>query len=398
MGAAMTPDWARWRAEPALPEYTLGVEEEIMLLDPRTWELAQAIEHVLDELPGDLRSHVGSETHSAAVELSTGIHTTVAGASDELGYLQCRLADVLEPMRLACAACGTHPSAVWQDMVISARQRHQVVSGSMRALARREPTFALHVHVGVSDPEDAVRAANAMRAHLPMLLALSANSPFWQGRDTGLASSRTPLFQAFPRVGIPRAFTSYDDYVQAVDLLIRCQAFPDPTFLWWDVRPQPRFGTVETRIMDVQSTITGTRALVALVQCLVRLEVEEGYASPALVNAPEALDENRFIAARDGIDASLLDPLRNGRVTLRDLVDDVLEACAPHAAALRCSEELALVPVLFEDPSAERQRRLAREAGGLAGLVRVLAGDMRQAVALRSGSGERDAAAVGEPV
>jgi carboxylate-amine ligase len=272
----------------------------------------------------------------------------------------------------------------------------------MRALARREPTFALHVHVGVPDPEDAVRAANAMRAHLPMLLALSANSPFWQGRDTGLASSRTPLFQAFPRVGIPRAFSSYDDYVQAVDLLIRCNAFPDATFLWWDVRPQPRFGTVETRIMDVQSTITGTRALTALVQCLVRLEVEEGYASPALVNAPEALDENRFIAARDGIAAELLDPLRNGRVHLRALVDNVLDACAPHAAALRCTEDLALVPVLFEDPSAERQRRLAREAGGLSGLVRVLADDMRKAVERRtgsgSGSGERHAAAVGEPV
>ena len=151
----------------------------------------------------------------------------------------------------------------------------------MRELARREPTFALHVHVGVADPEDAVRLANRLRAHLPLLLALSANSPFWQGRDTGLASARTPLFQAFPRVGIPRAFDDYADYVEAVDLLIRCGAFPEPTFLWWDVRLQPRFGTVEVRIMDAQTTVEDTAALVALVQSIARLEVEEGFVPPS---------------------------------------------------------------------------------------------------------------------
>ena len=125
----------------------------------------------------------------------------------------------------------------------------------MRELARREPTFGLHVHVGVPDAEAAIHAANRLRTHIPLLLALSVNSPFWQGRDTGLASARTPLFQAFPRVGIPRAFTDYAEYVEAVDVLIRCDAVPEPTFLWWDVRPQPRFGTVEVRIMDAQTTL-----------------------------------------------------------------------------------------------------------------------------------------------
>ncbi len=177
---------------------------------------------------------------------------------------------------MRAASAGTHPFAVWQEIVVSAGERYQFVYGSMRELARREPTFGLHVHVGVPDPEAAIHAANRLRTHIPLLLALSVNSPFWQGRDTGLASARTPLFQAFPRVGIPRAFADYAEYVESVDVLIRCDAVPEPTFLWWDVRPQPRFGTVEVRIMDAQTTLADTAAIAALVQCIVRLEVEEG--------------------------------------------------------------------------------------------------------------------------
>ena len=145
----------------------------------------------------------------------------------------------------------------------------------MRELARREPTFALHVHIGVDSPEHAIVLHDRLRAHLPLLLALSANSPFWQGRDTGLASARTPLFQAFPRVGIPRGFHSYADYVEAVDLLMRSGALAEPTSLWWDVRPQPRFGTVEVRVMDVQTRVAETAAIVALVQCIARRELVE---------------------------------------------------------------------------------------------------------------------------
>ena len=174
-----------------------------------------------------------------------------------------------------------------------------------------------------------------MRAHLPLLLALSVNSPFWQGRDTGLASARTPLFQAFPRVGIPRAFRDYADWVEAVDLLIRCDAFPEPTFLWWDVRPQPRFGTVEVRILDAQTTVAETAALAALVQCIARLEVEEGYVSEPLMRTQEALDENRFIAARDGMEARADRSGQECRVPARELLGGLLEACAPHAVRTR---------------------------------------------------------------
>ena len=156
-----------------------------------------------------------------------------------------------------------HPTTVWQETRISGGERYQQLYASLRELARREPTFALHVHVAVPDPEDAVRAMNGMRGHLPLLLALSANSPFWQGRETGLASTRTPMFGAFPRVGLPRAFADYDAYLESIDVLIRCGAFPEPTFLWWDVRLQPRWGTVEVRIMDAQITLVDSATLAA---------------------------------------------------------------------------------------------------------------------------------------
>jgi carboxylate-amine ligase len=213
-----------------------------------------------------------------------------------------------------------------------------------------------------------------MRAHIPLLLALSTNSPFWQGRDSGLASARVPLFQAFPRSGIPRAFASYCELVEATDVLIRCGAFPEPTFLWWDLRLQPRFGTIEVRVMDAQSRPGESAALAALVQALVRVEAEEeGFASPALVGAPEVLEENRFIALRDGVEARLLDPDRGRAVAVPDLLDRALIACAPAAAELGGDQALLGLDALVEQSGSSRQRIAALGPHGLAGLVQQLA-------------------------
>jgi glutamate---cysteine ligase / carboxylate-amine ligase len=214
---------------------------------------------------------------------------------------------------------------------------------------------------------------NGLRAHLHLLLALSANSPFWQGRETGLASTRTPMFGAFPRVGLPRAFADYDDYLESIDLLLRCGAFPEPTFLWWDVRLQPRWGTVEVRIMDAQIAVEDSAALVALVQSLVHLEISEDTAALASHDTPELLAENRFLAARDGMQAHFLDPDLEGQVSAHDTLSRTLDACAPHADELGCREELEGARELSRHPGTERQRERAREAAGLAGLVAALA-------------------------
>jgi len=363
------PPWAVWQSG---HEYTLGVEEEVMLLNPHDWSLAQQIDRVLPVLPDDFAKHVTRETHTSALELGTGVHATAGGILDELRSLRTQLDRELGPLGLRAGVSGTHPSTVWHETVVSTGPRYEQVYGSMRELARREPTFGLHVHVGVRGPAEGIRLFNRMRTHLPLLLALSVNSPFWQGRDTGLASARTPLFQAFPRVGTPRAFVDYEDWVRAVDLLISCDAFPEPTFLWWDVRPQPRFGTVEIRIMDAQTTAGEAAALAALVQCVARLEVEEGYAPTELISAQEALEENRFIAARDGMDADLIDPVAGKRLPAKEQLAKLLEACAPHARDLGCETELAPIRGMAEQTGAKRQLALARNGGRLQGLVETI--------------------------
>ncbi|HEY4276860.1 MAG TPA: YbdK family carboxylate-amine ligase [Conexibacter sp.] len=353
------PDWAIWTPSTS---YTLGVEEEVMLLDPARWCLAQRIEDALVGLPEELGPFVSAETHQAAIELATEPQRTVADAAAQLASLRRKLAAALGPLRIALAGAGTHPTAVWSETEVSPAGRHQLIHRTMRELARREPTFALHVHVGVADALSATRLFNRLRAHLPLLLALSANSPYWQGRDSGLASARTVVFQAFPRTGIPRAFGSYGEWVAALDGLMGAGAIPEPTFLWWDVRLQPRLGTVETRVMDAQSTIGDTAALVALVQAIARLELEESFASAELVESPEILAENRFLAARDGIEAALIDPVARRLRPARELLGELLTAAAPHADDLGCRDELADAARLAASPGAARQRALGAAA------------------------------------
>jgi len=368
------PAWAAWAEPHQLGPYTVGMEEEVMLLDEHSWALAHRIDSVLPRLPHGRDDSFTAETHGSALEIQTGIHARIGAAIEELAALRRELEDVLRPLSMRAASAGTHPFAVWQEIVVSAGSRYQFVYGSMRELARREPTFGLHVHVGVPDAEAAIHAANRLRTHIPLLLALSVNSPFWQGRDTGLASARTPLFQAFPRVGIPRPFADYAEYVESVDVLIRCDAVPEPTFLWWDVRPQPRFGTVEVRIMDAQTKLGESAAIAALVQAVVRAEVE-GSEHLERPMPQEVLAENRFLAARDGMDAELIEPELGRRVPARELLADLVAVCRPHAQALECEAELDRVLTLGERTGAQRQLEQAAALGSLPRLVEALADD-----------------------
>jgi carboxylate-amine ligase len=341
----------------------VGIEEEVMLLDPVGWALTQRGDEVLSQAGEELAGRCAAETHDAALELRTGPHQTVREAVAEMRELRGLLVRDLARLGMAAASSGTHPAPMAEPSKVSPSSRYQVIHRTMRGLARREPTFALHVHVGVPDAHSAIRLVNRLRAHLPMLLALSASSPFLRGAATGLASNRTILFQGFPRTGIPRRFDSYADWVGTVDVLLRSGAIPEPTFLWWDVRPQPRLGTVEVRIMDAQPRLATTAALTALVQALARLELEQGFAAPALVGSQEVLAENRFIAARDATAAELIDPVHATRVPLARLLDEVLTAARPHAAALDALDELEEVRMLVMAPEPRRQERLAASAG-----------------------------------
>jgi carboxylate-amine ligase len=375
------PAWAEWNPAAADAPWTVGLEEEVMLLDPLHWSLASRIDDVLPALSPAVADHAAAETHGSALELFTRPHGTAGGAAAELAELRARLAADLAPLELRAAVAGTHPFAQWSDVTVSPGARYQSIYDSMRELARREPTFALHVHVAVPEAEAAVRALRGMRVHVPLLLALAANSPFWQGRDTGLAAARVPVFGTFPRVGIPRAFATYADYVEAIDVLLRCEAFPEPTFLWWDVRLQPKLGTIEVRIMDAQTRAADNAALAALVQCAVRLEATEGWVDEDIAARPEVLEENRFLATRDGMRAEFIDPRHDRRRPARDVLDELLAACRPHAARLGCEAELAAVRTLAAEPGDHRQRMLAGAhegdpvGPGLGMLVCALAGE-----------------------
>jgi glutamate---cysteine ligase / carboxylate-amine ligase len=367
--------WARWSRAGAERPWTVGVEEEVMLLDARTGSIANRIEDVLAVLPADLARHASAETHACVLELKTTPHATIAGVAAELATLRPALDGVVrDELGLRAAAAGTHPLAMRSEVAVTADPRHREVVETMGALARREPTMALHVHVAVPDAEAAVRALDGLREDLPLLLALSANSPFWRGHDSGFSAMRSPIFSMFPRVGIPRRFGSYARYAAAVDRLVSSVAIRDPSFLWWDARLRPHLGTVEVRIMDAQSRAPDVGALAALVQCLVRWHAEEG-ADPA--TDAEVLDENRFLAARDGMDAVFIDD-RSGRRTAFDVLADRLVACEPYAAALGCLSELADAAALARDPGHARQRRIA-ERKGLDGLVASLVEDFSQA-------------------
>jgi glutamate---cysteine ligase / carboxylate-amine ligase len=364
------PLWARWNDE-LDQRYTLGVEEEVMLLEPANWSLAQSSDEVLARLSDDLALHTSAETHAAVLELITGVQPDVHGILTELDRRRHQLARELRDMGLTAAVSGTHPLDDGAHAAVSGAARYRLVAQSMRLLALREPTMALHVHVGVPCPEDAVRLLNALRRSAPILLALSANSPFCRGRDAGFASARTVIFQAFPRTGLPRVFASYADYVDAVDVLISSGAIPDPSFLWWDVRPQPTLGTVEVRIMDAQTVVADVAALVALVQSLARLELEGDAATAE--PSDEVLAENRFLAARDGMDARLIDPATHRLVAVRETLAALLDRCRPHALKLGCAPELERVSQLAANNGVDRQRAIAARGGTLDHLTACLA-------------------------
>ncbi len=231
-----------------------------MLLEPASGAPAWRSEDVLVRLGPELVGHVRAETHACALELGTDPHAERARARSP-SWGRCA-----RGCRARCARAGSaSPSPArtrWcrpEDTQVSTGARYRELHASLRGLARREPTFALHVHVAVPDATLAIRALDAMRVHLPLLLALSANSPFLRGSDSGLASARTPVFQEFPRAGLPRAYGDYRSYVEAIDVLVRTRAIPEPTFVWWDARLQPRLGTLEVRVMDAQTRLARHR-------------------------------------------------------------------------------------------------------------------------------------------
>src|SRR5438270_1914966 len=238
-----------------------------MILDAGTLELVNAIETMLEPAPlGEIKP----ELMESVLEVSTEPCANTVQAGEQLRALRKQVTQTAASKNLAIGAAGTHPFAMWEDQRIVARPRYRDLISALRFVARQELIFGIHVHVGVDDPDKAIHVANGMRVHMPILLGLSANSPFWRADSTGLASTRTPIFRAFPRVGIPPTYDGWEDYARRIEFMVNARVIEDYTYLWHDVRPHPNFGTVEIRVMDSQTRVEHTLGPAALVQGLVK--------------------------------------------------------------------------------------------------------------------------------
>jgi carboxylate-amine ligase len=244
-----------------------------------------------------------------------------------------------------------------------ARPRYRDLVAALRFVARQELIFGVHVHVGIDDPNKAIHVANGMRVHVPMLLALSANSPFWRADATGLLSTRTPIFRAFPRVGIPPRYDNFEDYARRVEFMVESRVVEDYTYLWYDVRPHPNFGTVEVRVMDAQTRVEHTLAIAALVQCLVKELSEHFDAGKKLSRYPyEMLDENKWLAARHGLEGELVDLPKTHRVPTRELVRRIMKRVRPHAEELGSVDDLECLNDLLERGNGAARQVVVYEA------------------------------------
>lgn len=339
--------------------FSIGVEEELFLVDPLTGLPTNTSAAVLERV-GEADGTIKQELHACQVELITDV---CAGARDAtLALAQMRRA--LLDTGTGLLAAGTHPLAREDDAVITHKERYERIH-YLLGDAVVTPVGALHVHIGMPDPSTAIRTFNGLRRDLPLLLALSANSPFRHGRDTGLASAREVSLREWPRSGVPRAMRDFDDFRELSSLLTRAAGVPDYTYFWWRLRPHPRLGTVEIRALDTQTSLSSTAALVALVHCLARDAAE---AEPGVDPPPELIEEGIFRAARFGVHGQLPDAHGRQRA-VADILDETLARVQRHAHELGYTDLLGLLPELVERGGGAGIQRAIYDIDGIGGLV-----------------------------
>jgi glutamate---cysteine ligase / carboxylate-amine ligase len=344
-------------------QYTLGVEEEYMLLDNESFDLVQHVDTVLSAAQnGELTDRIGPELMQSVVEISTPVCQGVAEVDAELRKLRGLVSGIAGERGMRVGSAGTHPFSLFERQRITARDRYRNLVDQLQYVARRELIFGLHIHVAVDDPEKAIKVTSALLLHLPDFLALSANSPFWRGEATGLASSRQMVFAAFPRSGPPPRFRDYADYAEVVGQLEKTGCIADYTHIWWDIRLHPRFGTIEVRVMDAVTRVEETVALTAYVQALVKHYAERFDSGAELPSFHRILiSENKWLGARYGLEAPVMDLAtgRRNRVPVAQLIRRTLRDIEPHARELGAERELEGVKdILAKGNGADRQLRV----------------------------------------
>jgi carboxylate-amine ligase len=347
-------------------DFSVGIEDELLLVDPVSYQLRHCATEVLARLrTAPLEGAALSDCYEGLVELVTPICADATEAAACIAALRQRL----RAAGAAALGAGLHPTAAFGDVVHVPGERYRLIAREMRGLQARTPTCALHVHVAMPDAETAIRAYNALRAYLPLLQALAANSPFWYGKDSGLASARAQVFREFPRSEIPPAYGSFDEYAQCATEIAAAGELRDYTFLWWDIRPHPVLGSLEVRAMDSQSSLGTIAGLGALVQALARWAAEQ--------HGPwerrQVLMESSFRAARDGLDATLWH--RGALRPVFEVAHDTLELARPYAAELGSDGALEEIERLLVEGNGAARQRAAFARGGFPAVLAQLANE-----------------------
>jgi glutamate---cysteine ligase / carboxylate-amine ligase len=370
----------------ATPPFTLGVEEEYMLLDPETFDLVQHVDTVLTAVRDDgFVERIGPELMQSAVEISTPVCRTAGDIDRELRRLRGYVTDIAREKDLRVGSAGTHPFSLFEQQRITARDRYRNLVDQLQYVARRELIFGLHVHVAVDAPDKAIHVMSALLTHLSELLALSASSPFWRGEATGLASSRQMVFAAFPRSGPPPRFRDYADYAEVVGQLEKTGCIADYTHIWWDIRPHPKLGTVEIRICDAVTRLEHAVALAAYCQALAKHFCEQFERGEEIPTYHRILtSENKWLAGRYGLDAPIMDLAtgRRNRIPVSQLVRRTLRTIGPHARELGSERELeGIEDILGGGNGADRQLRVFNANRDIVEVVREIA-DVTEAAAV----------------
>src|SRR5215471_18661831 len=378
-------NWLRKSSEMSSDHvFTLGIEEELQIIDPETRELRSHIEQILADGKLILKERVKPELHQSMVELATDVCSDAHDARKQIVGLRAELAKLAAQNGLRIGSAGTHPFSHWMDQLITVHERYATVVQDMQQIARSCLIFGLHVHVTIPDREEGIDIMNQARYFLPHLYALSVNSPFWLGQNTGLKAYRQMIFERLPRTGIPDAFESLSEYDDYLKLLVETRCIDNPKKIWWDVRLHPFFDTIEFRICDAQSRIDDTIALAALMQAIVfKLQKLRRANVTFRSYQKRLLDENRWRAGRYGLDGKMIDFGRKCEVNERDLLEEMLEFVAEEVEELGNEREIAHIErIMREGTGADRQLMVWERTQDMKAVVDQIMAETNEGLAL----------------
>jgi carboxylate-amine ligase len=348
------------------PQFTIGIEEEFQVVDPKTRELKSHVSEMLAEGQMLLQEHLKPEMHKAVVEIGTGICKNVEEARESVVGLRRAIIELAHKNGLRLVAAGTHPFSDWRTQEITENERYKNLVDEMGDVARGNLIFGLHVHIGIEDREIAIALCNQMRYFLPHILALSTSSPFWLGRRTGLKSTRAEIFKKFPRTGIPDVFSSWAEFELFMQTLIKTNCIDNGKKIWWDIRPHAFFNTLEVRICDVPSSVDTTIALAGLIQATIaKLWMLHKNNMSFRIYRSSLIEENKWRAARYGIEGKLIDFGKQREVPFRDLLYEYIRFVDDVVDDLECRPAINYLHRILETgTSAERQLKVYEESNG----------------------------------